>query len=1001
MSKINRKNLEQIFKELRRSSENMPIQGYLWTPEEIEGSALSQYSKKFFALIDFCGVVFLESEPTHQTDFSILLKTNSHLGWVCGGTIVPLSIREAPIFQYDESSTSQLFPLVLTVQSDDCQKDVVLCPEDEHSRTMWNSEISRLITTLAFVRSCADHDLLPFPDLCAVLDRISKTGELATSGLLIPSKFVSLVRQELKSPSGILPRGISSSLRILKLVDAQLSDGHATGLAAVLSLTPKLTELDLSHNLLSSKGIKILCGSMTKCTALEILNLSSNYISDSASTALTDLLRQTANLRSLSISRNCFSASSTKIFSTRLGNHNSRLQVIDFSYNEFGDDIGLLIAFLMRNVPPRLKSVDLSYCGLRDTSIMEISKSVIGCTTLEYLNLAGSFIEPETARGLVSSMAHVLPKQGVHQAKMLLKLAGIRVTEGIQVMSFLSLKSAFLGLPESTRLLDVFLRRVDNLEKKMNIFCFHLGVSECFHGMDHLTAAISNRLKISTTGLRIVSKSLGAGGNDYLFASFENDSVAQQLTFDAKESHPALRQLNIKSIYGSFVSRNESDKASVLSITSAGYGGRGLFDCYLPPVSASNQYSNNLLVELSGDMRDDQGPFDFTAWSDQFPVFDDPALLDTDETAQHQQPESPKEYTNLVEYENTVRDRKLVNERLILAVRRLYQAKEISSQVAKFWEGMFGNKKYRKFAEVELVKAMKGGHERLNKNEKIVTLGLAHLFPSVAVREMLYQAMYARDVSEINSIQAELNTVTGGYALVYATRLSAEVAGLKQEFASLKVLATNYTELPLIEDFLFACGKLAYTGEEMFAAVEIRQRLYEQGMLKGGRVFQETASLIKARAVLTNLLISRNMQGLRDTLHQWRLSNELDTSSLPEITIAENIQQEYQNSIANLKSAISKRDIELIDLSLSIASYFNFFSATVEQCVTILNECASNPAVLMRPIIHGLRTSKISDVDKGFDALLKMGLVHEALDAVVCSKVHATKARIIQVSSNP
>ena len=49
-----------------------------------------------------------------------------------------------------------------------------------------------------------------------------------------------------------------------------------------------------------------------------------------------------------------------------------------------------------------------------------------------------------------------------------------------------------------------------------------------------------------------------------------------------------------------------------------------------------------------------------------------------------------------------------------------------------------------------------------------------------------------------------------------AQRLRSEIYSLKQSYLDIVALAKSYNELHMVEDFLLACGKIGYSGPEMF-----------------------------------------------------------------------------------------------------------------------------------------------------------------------------------------
>ena len=95
----------------------------------------------------------------------------------------------------------------------------------------------------------------------------------------------------------------------------------------------------------------------------------------------------------------------------------------------------------------------------------------------------------------------------------------------------------------------------------------------------------------------------------------------------------------------------------------------------------------------------------------------------------------------------------------------------------------------------------------------------------------------------------------------YGMRLQSEILGLKRKFGNLEASATTYLELPAVESFLLQCGQAAYSGKEMYAALDIRQKLVNEAMKVDNGIYD--FELVKQRAHITNLMISRDVTVLK------------------------------------------------------------------------------------------------------------------------------------------
>jgi hypothetical protein len=100
-------------------------------------------------------------------------------------------------------------------------------------------------------------------------------------------------------------------------------------------------------------------------------------------------------------------------------------------------------------------------------------------------------------------------------------------------------------------------------------------------------------------------------------------------------------------------------------------------------------------------------------------------------------------------------------------------------------------------------------------------------FRGIHDRGEICDAMASRDVTRLQAAlnQAELEALDGGLAVIYGNRLYSELTKLINDWKFVSSISDNYEYLSLVEMFLAECGRLSYKGEEMFAAVELRQAL--------------------------------------------------------------------------------------------------------------------------------------------------------------------------------
>lgn len=261
-------------------------------------------------------------------------------------------------------------------------------------------------------------------------------------------------------------------------------------------------------------------------------------------------------------------------------------------------------------------------------------------------------------------------------------------------------------------------------------------------------------------------------------------------------------------------------------------------------------------------------------------------------------------------------------------------------------------------------------------------------------------------------------TAQGGLALVYALRLRSEILGLQRTFQDITELARSYGELNMVEDFLLSCGKLGYAGPEMFQAVKLRQELVAQGVKQRRKSVHSDLPLVKHKALVSNLLISREMGAIEDKLDELRESAASANASaaapgttsgsaplpahellhVPECVAAEELLQEYEHTLVQVKSAIKTRHPDQLDLALAQAAYGFFYFEEVSRAVNVLNEISNNPAELLRPVVEALRANDITGLDETFERIRKVGWTHPAMDSVVCTKINDRQNKITEVT---
>jgi hypothetical protein len=176
----------------------------------------------------------------------------------------------------------------------------------------------------------------------------------------------------------------------------------------------------------------------------------------------------------------------------------------------------------------------------------------------------------------------------------------------------------------------------------------------------------------------------------------------------------------------------------------------------------------------------------------------------------------------------------------------------LTSPIAKFWEGALGNTRYKE-SSVEVV------HQALDANG---------IYLAVGYRKSLCDAMFQRDIGAMGALINEIEgkSVDGGLALILAKRLLSDILCIQRDAINLEALANNHGDHSHAEEFLLSCAVSGYNGTEAEKAVSIREQLIRWASIHEPDKVRELLQSIKQKAFLTNLMLSRDMEGLSDAV---------------------------------------------------------------------------------------------------------------------------------------
>eukprot|EP01034_Spumella_vulgaris_P022060 gene22060-28155_t len=853
-----------------------------------------------------------------------------------------------------------------------------------------------------------------------------------------------------------------------------------------------LEVVSLSDNQLGSKGVVILCEALGRCQHLTDLDLSRNRLTDSCADMLTKTLSTNKiEIKHLNLSHNALSGKCVHFFIQRIATHKSELLRVDLGHNpDLGDGVTAFLSLLLFNKPSHLQSFDVSYCGITDSGVKELSLALPYCTSLQSAGLLGTFNEPLTLQALMESVGkhHRNRSLSATTSGVVVAIGGVHqeCSESALTVPFKSLKVALPYLSEVTGLHTAVLRRrlllhsdslsstgglsggahpftkfscgldrfshqysrgdESRLPSAYPLLLFTVQMPAYMASVEEFVEALASGLKADASQFRVVSATTPAPRTGVFCVTLtvselsdtrarilreRNMQAYQQLklpsllhgervlTVDdifisleslASRSHPLLKRLGVRAVDVQFPAEDGEIIRTQVTLSGATEGGRGLEDHYIPPLSPQDVSQYEGYAAASDTEDDDTFDRELRGADSALDGIKVAKGEDEDEeplevgvsvrrqslrrrslTQSHKaQVEEPvmngmtrEAYINKLAEKRQMRAN---NERLVLAVRQLYADGEVSSGVAKFWEGAFGHLKHKEVTRQGMLTAIEP---------------VSNVFHAVRKRLLLCNAMFQRDLGTMKVLLDEFKShvIEGGATYVYAQRLYSELIGLQRRFPDVQHMATDYENLHIVEEYLLACGTLGYSGPEMFQAVELRQALVALGVSSGNRNVMTDLGHIKYKALLSNLLISREMFALESKMEEGRRGGEDALQFLAETIATQTLLAEYTNCMNQLDLAIVSQEIETIDSAIAIAAYHYFFSPAIDTAIVEMNNLSRNPARLLSPIVNGLRDSDLLAVERAFLAVNSMGWRHPALDAVLCSKIHAKKSKIVQDDS--
>lgn len=344
------------------------------------------------------------------------------------------------------------------------------------------------------------------------------------------------------------------------------------------------------------------------------------------------------------------------------------------------------------------------------------------------------------------------------------------------------------------------------------------------------------------------------------------------------------------------------------------------------------------------------------------------------------------------------RERRTVNEKIILGIRKLKKMAKLETVVAQFWEGCLGNRLFRSHMIEVWTQAFKG----------------CSLFPGVALRRDVCEAMIKRDTDKLSVSLERLESegLDGGVALALGRRMLSELLNIKKRWEILSGQSVgggengdaddriHFEYLDSIHDFLMECALHGYAGPELGRAIEVRQKL----LIRKAQVFpsevQASLEKIKRKALVINLLISRDAESLPRACDEMRVALADDATASPELVLAQSFFSKRNVCIKSLVEVVksaAENKLDAIEMAIAHASYCGVHGVELAAACDVLHTLGSDPGVLMNPMLQGLRDGDTSKIDSAFKEQHRVGWKHVVIDIDIVKEILAMRNNIFRV----
>lgn len=333
--------------------------------------------------------------------------------------------------------------------------------------------------------------------------------------------------------------------------------------------------------------------------------------------------------------------------------------------------------------------------------------------------------------------------------------------------------------------------------------------------------------------------------------------------------------------------------------------------------------------------------------------------------------------TNLT---NTVATVQVDDAKFLSLINRLKLDYEISTEAGDFWAAVFSDPADPRCREII-------------DNGLKTAYNVDGIFHNVGKRQQVGTTMFERDkeglTMSINILKSE--KVVGGETIILAERLLNEITMLRHDAGNLDALAQGPDDISIVEEFLVNCGRIGYTGPEILVAVELREYLVQWAMELDPTFETVHLNNLKQRALITNLMISRNFEMLQSKL------------SVLRHTISDNMYDEATTLLQNFKTVRNNltrvmaagNDRGKIEDVLAEAAYYNIYDDIVVEAIEYVISMSSDISTCFADLVNVLQNGDRDDLDKIFNVMDDIGWKHAVVDRETILKMFDRRNQLI------